>query len=124
MSKLEDRMYFHIYSSDLPAPVMEYRFAAESCGGIGKGIRSRLKEAGLRDWRFDFAWPDQWVGLEVEGGGWVGGRHTRGKGFEDDCVKYAAAARLGWQVIRVTGNMIDDGSALQTVEAVLQRAQA
>lgn len=62
-----------------------------------------------RKWRFDFAWPEQMVAVEVEGGIWSGGRHTRGQGFEDDCIKYGEATAAGWQVYRATASLIDEG---------------
>jgi very-short-patch-repair endonuclease len=55
----------------------------------------------LRRWRFDYSWPEAKIALEVEGGIWSGGRHTRGKGFIGDRAKYNHAARLGWRVLRV-----------------------
>lgn len=70
----------------LPVPVKEYQFA---------------KELG-RKWRFDYCWPDQKVALEVEGGVWTGGRHTRGKGFLGDMEKYNTATQLGWRILRTT----------------------
>jgi very-short-patch-repair endonuclease len=87
-----------------PAPVTEYRFAAP------------------RRWRFDLAWPDQKVACECEGGGWTGGRHTRGAGFESDLEKYATAQMLGWTVVRVSQRMITSGLALSTIEAALKAA--
>lgn len=53
-----------------------------------------------RKWRFDLAWPESLVALEVEGGVWTGGRHTRGSGFVKDMEKYNAAACLGWRILR------------------------
>jgi hypothetical protein len=53
-----------------------------------------------RRWRFDYAWPSILVALEVEGGVWSGGRHTRGSGFLRDMEKYNAAAGLGWRIVR------------------------
>jgi len=41
------------------------------------------------------------VALEVEGGVWTGGRHTRGAGFIEDMEKYNAAACMGWFVLRI-----------------------
>ena len=73
-----------------------------------------------RRWRFDFAWPAQKVALEVEGGVYVGGRHTRGAGFEADIEKYNAATLAGWRLFRVTPGMIDDGRAVALLEAVLR----
>ena len=68
----------------LPKPVTELRFAPP------------------RRWRFDYAWPDKKIALEVEGGVWSGGRHTRGAGFLKDIEKYNEAACLGWRVVRCT----------------------
>lgn len=57
-----------------------------------------------RKWRFDFVigqgGTDQTVALEVEGGVFTGGRHTRGSGFVKDLEKYNEAAALGWRIIR------------------------
>ena len=45
----------------------------------------------------------------------MSGRHTRGSGFEADCVKYAEAMLLGYRVLRVTPAMIADGRAVDYV---------
>lgn len=54
-----------------------------------------------RKWRFDFAWPDLKIAVEVEGGAFIRGRHMRPSGFIADCEKYSVAAIEGWTVIRV-----------------------
>lgn len=85
-----------------------------------------------RKWRFDYAWPDEWeshgayagnmngpnVAVEVEGGAWTRGRHTRGKGFIADMEKYNEAAVRGWRVIRVTPQQL---CTLDTI-ALIRRA--
>ena len=76
----------------------------------------------VRRWRFDFAWPDHMLALEVEGGTWGVGRHTSGKGFESDCEKYNTATAHGWRVLRVTSGQIRTGAALQFVEMALMGA--
>jgi hypothetical protein len=53
-----------------------------------------------RKWRFDFAWPDKLLAVELEGAVWVQGRHTRGTGYTDDMEKYNAAIELEWRVLR------------------------
>lgn len=53
-----------------------------------------------RKWRFDYAWPDKKIAVEVEGGVWSGGRHTRGAGFIKDMEKYNTATVMGWKILR------------------------
>ena len=92
-------------------------------------LRWQMKAVGLvpeqeyrfhptRRWRSDFAFPDEKLLIEVEGGTYTHGRHTRGKGFEDDCEKYNAATELGFRVLRYTGKMIKSGQALEQIERV------
>lgn len=68
-----------------------------------------------RKWRFDYAWPEQRVALEVEGGVWTRGRHTRGAGFVRDMDKYNEATRLGWKLVRVLPDQLHSGYTAQLV---------
>jgi len=54
----------------------------------------------------DVAWPSDLVAVELEGGAYSGGRHTRGRGFSADCEKYSTAAAMGWRVLRFTGEQV------------------
>lgn len=73
-----------------------------------------------RKWRFDFAWPDKKLAVEVEGGTSFGrSRHSKGDGFEKDAAKYNRAARDGWVVLRYSTRMVTDGSAIDEVLEVL-----
>lgn len=119
MSELESALAFHLKAHKIDGWEREYRFAALSVG-LGKGVRARLQEAELRDWRFDFAWPALKLAVEVEGGGWTGGRHGRGKGFADDLRKYDAAMNLGWTIYRCDGAMVKAGVALNTITVLLE----
>jgi len=101
-SALEEAFAQQVALVGLPEPVREYQFAPP------------------RRWRFDFAWPERKIAVEVEGGIWANGRHTRGSGFEKDAVKYNEAAALGWSVYRFTSGMIDSGAALRLIEAALR----
>ena len=83
-------------------------------------LQTEYRFAPPRRWRFDFAWPDLKVALEVEGGTFTGGRHVRGRGYENDCEKYNAATLAGWKVYRVTTKMVDDGRALALLELALR----
>lgn len=114
MSHLEDELFLQLRAAKVPLPEQQYRFAAQHVG-LGKGLKARLSEAGLRDWRFDFAWPDRMLAVEVEGGIYVGGRHVRGSGYERDLMKYSKAMLLGWNVYRCGKQLINTGEALNTI---------
>lgn len=52
-------------------------------------------------YRFDFAILSCMVALEIEGGIYTQGRHTRSTGFIRDCHKYNLATMQGWRLIRI-----------------------
>ena len=101
-SELEQELLFHIKALKIKQPVEEYTFARP------------------RRWRFDFCWIDEMVAAEVEGGIWSGGRHVRGKGFENDCEKYNHATLLGWRVFRFTATHITRGDAGEMIRKALK----
>ena len=68
-----------------------------------------------RKWRFDYAIPAAQVAIEVEGGAYTQGRHTRGRGFEADMEKYNTAEAMGWHVLRVTPERL---CAPKTIEMI------
>ncbi len=74
-----------------------------------------------RKWRFDLAWPDRKLACEIDGGGFIGGRHSTGMGIQRDCEKGAAALLLGWRVLRVTPAQVRSGEALNWIESLLMR---
>jgi len=55
-----------------------------------------------RRWKFDFANIEHKIAIEIEGGAYSGGRHTRGTGFIKDMEKYNRATVLGWRLLRYT----------------------
>ncbi len=82
-------------SRGYPEPEPEYRFHP------------------TRKWRFDAGWDllfaHALIAIEVHGGAFSKGRHTRGKGFSDDCEKMATAAAMGWRVLPVTTEQLEAG---------------
>ena len=87
-------------SAGLPSPVPEHRFDPD------------------RRWRFDWAWPEQKIALEQEGGIWIQGRHSRGAGMVKDMEKYNRAAVLGWRVLKATPQQVVSGEIIETLQAV------
>lgn len=72
-----------------------------------------------RKWRLDYAWPQRRVALEVHGGVFTKGRHTRGVGFTGDREKMNEAACHGWLVIEVSTEQLKAGVARDWVERAL-----
>jgi very-short-patch-repair endonuclease len=72
----------------------------------GPPLEREYKFCDTRCWRADFAYLPGKLLIEIEGGTWGGGRHTRGKGYQADCEKYNHATLAGWRVIRFTGSML------------------
>ena len=90
-----------IKAMGLPAPEQEYRFHD------------------TRRWRADLCWPDEKLIVEIEGGAYVRGRHTRGKGFEADIIKYNTAVLMGYRLLRFTPGQIKNGIAVEMIDRAL-----
>lgn len=54
-----------------------------------------------RRWRFDFAWPEYLIAVEVQGGG-PRHHHATRVGVENDYVKTCTAQAMGWRVFPMT----------------------
>ena len=78
-----------------------------------------LRFAPPRRWRFDWAWPAQKLALEVQGGLFVAGRHSRGAALLKEHEKLNAAAALGWRVCFVTPQQVENGEAVDIVQKAL-----
>lgn len=85
----------------LPEPALEHRFHPE------------------RRWRLDLAWIEDKVGLEIEGGVWIQGRHSRGAGMEADMEKYNAAQLMGWTVLRYSTEQVKQGLPIPDLKRAL-----
>ena len=73
----------------------------------------------VRRWRLDFAFPDLKLAIEIDGGIWTQGRHTRGAGYEKDLEKHNALTLAGWRLLRFSGKAVKSGEALKTVQNAL-----
>ncbi len=72
-----------------------------------------------RRFRFDFVFRAQKLAVEVNGGEWVQGRHSRSGGMRSDAEKIALASALGWRVIPVAGSMVESGEAVALIQQSL-----
>lgn len=101
MSEPEELFALHVRAHKLPSVEREFRFHP------------------VRKWRFDFAWPAQKFAVEIDGGLWVNGRHSRAKGLMADMEKRNAAQELGWMVFHFPPQQVKSGEAIETVARLL-----
>lgn len=87
------------FARNQPAPVEQHKFHP------------------TRKWLLDMAWPPQKVAVELEGGLFVRGRHSRGAEYSKDCEKHRALVLMGWALLRYT-NLDLRQRPMQVVEEV------
>lgn len=104
--------------SSAPEALLEMHLRASKIGGW---VREHRFAAPDRQFRLDFAWVPERLGVEVDGGIWVKGRHGTGKGMTRDCEKYSEAAARGWRIIRVTPDQVKQGKALEWIRRALNK---
>ena len=80
--------------SAIPVPIFEHKFHD------------------TRRWRFDLAFMDAKLAVEVEGGIWNYGRHNRASTFIKDMEKYNNACLLGWNLLRLSTDMVKNGEGV------------
>lgn len=78
-------------AAGLPKPRTEYYFALPQ-----------------REWRADYCFVDRKVIVEIDGGAYIQGRHTRGAGFIEDQKKKNAAVLLGYLVLSYTPDRLTE----------------
>ena len=98
---LELELLAQIRMVGLPEPVREYRAIPG------------------RRFRFDFAWVEQRLLVEVQGAIFVKGGHSSGVGIMRDHEKNNLAVLNGWRVIYVNSKTIDSGKAIRDIETAL-----
>ena len=105
MQKKTDLVVEYCLREGYPDPLPEYRFHPS------------------RKWRFDYAWPEEMVALEIDGAIWVGGRHSGGAGFIKDCEKKNCAALMGWRVFTAPTDWLKDGKLFALLDSIFMRSR-
>lgn len=101
LSALEDMLAWHMRAAGLPEFKRQYKFHPD------------------RKWMLDF-YLDGW-GIEVQGGGWVQGRHNRNPiSMGRDYEKFNACQELGIRLLLYTGEQVKDMSAVQQLERIFK----
>lgn len=99
------------FSKWKPAAKYEYMLTDE----MREHCRKEYRFTTDRDWRFDFAWPEQKVAVEVDGFGFG---HQAQQRLAHNHEKQNAAVLMGWRVLRYTSRCL--GSKAGVAAAVDQ----
>ena len=102
-----------------PASKLEAEFALQLRAHAVTGWTREFRFHPTRKWRFDFAFPEQKVAIELHGATYSNGRHNRGAGMRNDADKVNAAQLMGWLTLTFTSDHLKDGTALQHVKEAL-----
>lgn len=73
-----------------------------------------------RKWRADFLIDGYKLLVEVEGGVFINGGHSRGRPYTNNCEKYSNAAILGYHVIRATTDQVKSGECIKWIELYIK----
>ena len=103
-SPLEQTLAWQIKAAGLPQPCPEY-----------------LAIPG-RKFRFDFAWPEIKLLVEVQGGTFAKSKtgHSSGLGINRDCEKTVLAQLAGWRVFPLDEKHITSGKALVWIQEAMR----
>lgn len=95
-SNLESLLLFQLQALKIE-PIREFRFHQK------------------RRWRFDFAYPEIKMAIEVQGGVFTNGAHVRGAFYQKEMEKFRIAAMHGWKVLPYTSPDIRSGNASKEI---------
>lgn len=93
------------------------------CRNLHQCVEFEYRFHPKRMWRFDIAWPDVKVAVEIDGGVWIGGRHSGGIGQIRDNEKINTAQSMGWRVFRFVPGDVKSGYFVRAMGSVFQNGE-
>lgn len=75
----------------------------------------------VRKWRLDYYHAPTRTAIELEGGIYSGGRHTRTAGYQGDIEKYNAAAMQGITVLRLGTGQVDHQHVTEIIDYISRK---
>ena len=103
----------------MSASELENAFAMQlDAVGLDGYVREYQAIPGRR-YRWDFAWPDKRVLVEINGGTYAHMGHSTGPGIARDYEKSNLAVLAGWKVFAFDRRMVEAGTALDVTAKAL-----
>jgi len=116
MIRLNQLFQFSLRSNGIEF-VTEYEFDKFNAKNIGVVERGKPVKRPRR-WRADYYFPQGNLVLEIEGGAFTGGRHTRGAGFVKDIEKYNALTIQGIKLLRCIPSQLNSKQTLINIKTL------
>ena len=87
----------------------------------GPAYVTELQVVEDRKFRFDYAWPEEWVALELQGGIYLAGKggHVAPKRFQNDCDKFNRAVCAGWRPCKLATGQVTPENLLLIKNLIL-----
>lgn len=89
-----------------PESSLETKFAQLWAIAEGPDLEREAVLIKGRKWRTDFFHRPSMTCIEIDGGQWSNGRHTRGSGYGKDCEKLFRHAIEGYRTFKLVSSMI------------------
>ena len=108
-SKLEEKFALQLQARAVATPERELKF----------GLHLGPKKVNRTWYRFDFAWPEYMIAVEIQGGVWSGGKHASPVGIRHHYQKYNQAVLEGWWVLQGDETMLRSCQLVDTLVKAL-----
>ena len=103
---LEELFALQVKLAGLPEPVRQYP-------------AGKVDASTTRKFRYDFAWPEAHILVEINGGTYAHMGHSTGSGIARDYEKSNLAMLAGWRTFVFDRRMVEAGTALDVTAKAL-----
>ena len=103
-----------------PKPPLNDLFTTICKSTIGIECIKEYRFHPTRKWRFDYAFVEHKIAIEVDGGVWINGRHNRASGYLKDLDKFNTATAMGWVVLKFTPEQLYKTETLDLIKETIK----
>jgi len=114
----------YLQGEKVPSDLEEMLCCQIQEAGLDGGMVRELRAIPKRRFRIDFAWPDLKLAVEVQGGLWTRGRHSRPMGIVKDYEKFNLLTLHGWRVLLLTSLDVRGEKGLEMIRDAISQSSS
>ena len=114
----------YLQGEKVPSDLEEMLCCQIQEAGLDEGMVRELRAIPGRRFRIDFAWPDLKLAVEVQGGLWTRGRHSRPMGIVKDYEKFNLLTLHGWRVLLLTSLDVRGEKGLEMIRDAISQSSS